>query len=245
MERRHSCRRGRRVGGRNAAAPGLRRDAGLWFGAGMEEPHFFNPWQEVEMGKNRLPHWHQDGGVYFVTFRLADSWPEELLAAWREERERWRKRLAAEGGAELEAEYQRLYFRRMEEGIDQGHGSCVLRRAEVADVVARALLHHEGSKTRMLGFVVMPNHVHAVFGLVGGAELSAVVGAWKGFSSFELGRRLGAEWPGWQKDYFDRLVRDETHFGRCVRYVRGNPVKAGLRAGECVLWESERARAVG
>lgn len=210
----------------------------------MAESHFLNPWQEVEFGRNRLPHWHQEGGIYFVTFRLADALPGELLATWQADRDGWLRRNPQPWTPEQGEAYERLFPRRIEEWLDQAHGSCALRNAECAEVVARALMHHEGAKTRMLSFVVMPNHVHVVFGLGGGAELSAVVGGWKGFSSYELGRRLGAGWPGWQKDYFDRLVRDEAHFGRCVRYVRRNPGKAGLRDGEFAAWESERARAV-
>ena len=30
-----------------------------------------------------LPHWTRDGGIYAVTFRLADSLPHDVLEAWR------------------------------------------------------------------------------------------------------------------------------------------------------------------
>jgi putative transposase len=45
-----------------------------------------------------------------------------------------------------------------------------------------------------------------------------------------------------QRDYFDRLVRDEKHFANCVRYIRRNPAKARLHSGEYILCESELAR---
>ena len=48
----------------------------------------------------------------------------------------------------------------------------------------------------------------------------------------------------WQRDYFDRLVRDEKHFANCVRYIRRNPEKAQLSKGEFILWESELAKGV-
>jgi putative transposase len=44
---------------------------------------------------------------------------------------------------------------------------------------------------------------------------------------------------------FDRLVRNEQHFARCVRYIRSNPEKAHLWADEHMLYESNVARAVG
>ena len=49
----------------------------------------------------------------------------------------------------------------------------------------------------------------------------------------------------WQRDYFDRLVRDEKHFARCVRYIRNNAAKAHLRPDEYILYESDIARTVG
>jgi len=36
-----------------------------------------------------LPHWRQDGTTYFVTFRLADSLPQEKLKRWKQERDEW------------------------------------------------------------------------------------------------------------------------------------------------------------
>ena len=49
----------------------------------------------------------------------------------------------------------------------------------------------------------------------------------------------------WQRDYFDRLLRNEKHFARCVRYIRNNAAKVHLRPGEYILYESDFAQAVG
>jgi len=57
--------------------------------------------------------------------------------------------------------------------------------------------------------------------------------------------KITAPWGNfWQRDYFDRLVRDEKHFANCVRYIRRNPEKAGLGKDEFILWESQTALAV-
>ena len=48
----------------------------------------------------------------------------------------------------------------------------------------------------------------------------------------------------WQRDYFDRLVRDEAHFANCVRYIRRNPEKARLGEAEYLLYESELASTI-
>ena len=42
----------------------------------------------------------------------------------------------------------------------------------------------------------------------------------------------------WQKSYFDRMIRDWDHFANSARYIRNNPIKAKLRAGEAMHGES-------
>jgi hypothetical protein len=46
----------------------------------------------------------------------------------------------------------------------------------------------------------------------------------------------------WQRDYFDRLVRNEPHLASCVRDIRRNPENARPREGEYALDESDIAR---
>ena len=38
--------------------------------------------------RGRLPHWEEDHGVYFVTFRLADSLPKSALVSLQLDLER-------------------------------------------------------------------------------------------------------------------------------------------------------------
>ena len=40
----------------------------------------------------------------------------------------------------------------------------------------------------------------------------------------------------WQKEYWDRFIRDERHFSRAVNYIMENPVKAGL-VGKAEDWQ--------
>ena len=55
----------------------------------MGELRFFNPYAEIRFTANRLPHWQQEGAVYFVTFRLADAVPHNLRTQWESERDAW------------------------------------------------------------------------------------------------------------------------------------------------------------
>jgi putative transposase len=90
----------------------------------------------------------------------------------------------------------------------------------------------------------MPNHVHALFVQNPLWPLEKLLQSWKRFTTREINKPLDRTGKLWQRDYFDRLVRDERHFENCVRYIRRNPQKASLAPNEFILWESETAVAV-
>jgi len=111
-------------------------------------------------------------------------------------------------------------------------------------MVADTLRHFEGERVLMISFVVMPNHVHALFVQNSEWPLEKLIQSWKRFTTREINKLLGRTGSLWQRDYFDRLVRDEQHLANCVRYVRRNPEKARLPHDEFVLWETEVALAI-
>jgi REP element-mobilizing transposase RayT len=210
----------------------------------MNELRFFNPHAEIRHTENRLPHWQQASATYFVTFRLADSIPSQLRSQWANEREAWLRFHREPWSAEIEREYHKRFSGALEQWLDEGHGSCLLRRHDCAEVVAETLRHFEGERDVMISFVVMPNHVHALF--VQNAEwpLEKLIRSWKGFTARQINKLLGRSGGFWQRDYFDRLVRDNQHFANCVRYIRRNPEKARLSQDEFVLWESDLAKEI-
>ncbi|MCB1230607.1 MAG: transposase [Verrucomicrobiae bacterium] len=207
----------------------------------LDDLTFFNPWGEIDRRLNRLPHWEQPGAVYFVTWRLADSLPREVLDRFFEDREGWLRNHPEPRSEEVEAAYDRLFAGTIDEWLDAGHGECLLRVPENAGLVVESLQFFEGERSVMFSFVVMPNHVHVLFALNPSCTLGSLVQSWKRHSAREINRRLGRTGSLWQKDYFDRLVRDRDHFVRCVRYLRRNAVSAGGRA---LLFESDWAKAV-
>jgi putative transposase len=210
----------------------------------MAALRFFNPYAEIRHTENRLPHWQQTGAVYFVTFRLADSIPSNLLGQWQDEREGWLRAHPEPWPPEIELEYHKRFSGAMEQWLDQGHGSCLLRGPDCAQIVADTLRHFEGERVAMISFVVMPNQVHALFAQNQEWPLEKLLQSWKRFTTREVNKLLNRNGSLWQRDYFDRLVRDEQHFTNCVRYIRRNPEKARLPSKEFILSESELARGI-
>jgi putative transposase len=210
----------------------------------MSELRFFNPYADIRHTENRLPHWQQAGAVYFVTFRLADAVPIRLRNQWQDERDGWLRVHPGPWTPDIEREYHQRFSGEFERWLDSGHGSCLLRRPDCAQMVAETLRHFEGSRVVMISFAVMPSHVHALFVQNPDWPLEKLMHSWKRFMTRQINTLLGRSGSFWQRDYFDRLVRDEDHFGNCVRYIRRNPGKANLGANEFILWESETARQV-
>ena len=125
--------------------------------------------------------------------------------------------------------------------LDVGLGACWLRRPDVALVVENALMHFDGVRYRLLGWCIMPNHVHAVIEIVDEHSLTDIVGSWKSFTAKRANSQIGRSGPFWHPDYFDRFMRNEGHLARTVDYVENNPVKAGLVA-EAFDWPWSSAR---
>jgi putative transposase len=208
----------------------------------MSELRFFNPYAEIRHTGSRLPHWQQQGAVYFLTFRLADSIPSRLRGQWENEREAWLKVHPEPRTSETEREYHQRFSSAIERWLDAGHGACLLRRRDCAQVVADTLRHFEGERVVMISLVIMPNHVHALFVQNPEWSLEKLTQSWKRFAARQINKLLDRTGNFWQRDYFDRLVRDEKHFANCVRYIRRNPEKARLPLNEFILWESQAVR---
>ena len=84
---------------------------------------------EVEMRSRNLPHWTRDGAVYWVTFRLADSLPQEKVAQLKAEREEWALQNPEPWTAEQQRDSATRFTKRVQTWLDAGYGSCVLGRS--------------------------------------------------------------------------------------------------------------------
>ena len=185
-------------------------------------PYPERKWTEEAGGfysRGTLPHCSRERETQCVTFRLADSLPTSVLVRIREQAD-------AEGANPEKA--GRIRRRNIDRFLDQGYGACLLAREDIARVVRSALLHHDQDRYRLLAWVIMPNHVHALIELVGTNTLKRVVKTWKSFTARKANAALDRVGPFWQPDYHDRYVRRDSHLNRVVAYIEHNPVSAGL-----------------
>lgn len=159
-----------------------------------------------------LPHFDAPGVRQMITYRLADAMPASRRHEWE---------------ALITIEDEREKRIKIESYLDAGHGECHLRQPEIAALVQENLLHFDGARYRLLAWVVMPNHVHALIE-TSQTPLAEILHGWKSYTGKAANRLLKRTGDFWQVEYFDRYIRDEDHFRKAVRYVENNPVKARL-----------------
>lgn len=199
------------------------------------------------MYQRHLPHWRQDGATYFVTFRLADSLPQNKLNELKCLKAEWERRHFLLGTAQesrptppqiaLE-ELARQVQERVERWLDQGMGSCVLKQTSLAEWLTSAMHHFDKDRYDLSCYVIMPNHAHVLVQplLPEAHPLEAIVGSWKKYSARRINRALQRTGDLWQDESYDRIIRDEEHLWRAVQYIGSNPNKAGFFSGVCPLW---------
>src|SRR5262245_32401794 len=205
---------------------------------------FFDRHDQVSIREGNLPHWYQPGVTYFVTFRTEDSVPQDLLRSWYARRAAWLrihgidpqtplwKNQLRRLPQDLQRQFDKTFTREFMEYLDRGYGACVLRRPELAKIVAAALKHFDGKRYHLGDFVVMPNHVHVLACLIGATEIESQCYSWKKFTAGELNKALGKKGRYWQEESFDHLVRSAEQFEAFCQYIADNPIKANLRQGD-------------
>ncbi len=198
------------------------------------ETNYFDPREPTAHLAGNLPHWRQDGGLYFVTFRLADSLPAGKLKELQSEKDLWLQQSPkpakdSEEYTPWQNEYKRLFQDRVDGWLDAGQGGCILEDSSVRDVVEETLFHSDGNQYRLDSFVVMPNHVHILVAPLKDCLLSDIVKAWKSVSARKIMKMAGMEAPVWQKEYFDYIVRSPEGLEKFREYICSNPQRLNHR----------------
>jgi len=177
-----------------------------------------------------LPHWETPGGVYFITFRLADALPAAVVEDLRRKREEMEKRAAEQGRLSWieRQEISRLFCLRTDRYLDAGMGRCELRDPRAARIVVDSLRYFDSERYRLKKLCAMPNHVHVIVRPFEGWTLSSILHSWKSYTAHEINRALGRRGRLWQEESFDHLIRDDRELATLSDYVLSNPAQAGL-----------------
>jgi putative transposase len=181
------------------------------------------PYEQLH-SRGELPHLYKPGGIYFVTFRLADA----VIYRTRD----------------TKTHSTKVDFLAMADAYDPPLmlGSCVLRRPDVAQIVQDAFLALDGSRYELAAWCIMPNHAHVVFQPLIDPTLAPILQSWKGGTSRRINQLLGRSGSLWERESFDHLIRSEDNMRNFIEYCHANPVIAGL-CGRPEEWQFSSAGA--
>jgi REP element-mobilizing transposase RayT len=168
-----------------------------------------NPDRVGWRSRGYLPHLDGPNLVQHIVFRTVDSLPAHIRHDIG--------KVSNEGSREA-----------IDAALDQGYGCPDLALPEIAGMVQAALLKFDGFRYSLIGWCVMPNHVHVLTEMHRNHALDRVVHSWKSFSAKQANRLLSRTGPFWAPEYFDRYMRDDEHLSTTLAYLEANPVKAGL-----------------
>lgn len=179
-----------------------------------------------------MPHWEFPGATDSVTIRLHGSLPVFVIARLHEERKRIER--AITGGFRSLTGIEEMSLRthmetRYDDALHENTAIAHLKDPDVADLVARTLMFFDNERYRLDAWAIMPNHVHTVLTPFEPYNLAKIFPSWKSYSSNRANAILGREGTFWEREYYDRIVRDERDLADTIEYVLANPKKAGLK----------------
>ncbi|MCB0553358.1 MAG: hypothetical protein KDD02_07385 [Phaeodactylibacter sp.] len=197
--------------------------------------------------RQSLPHIQPLGASFFVTFRLKDSIPRAKLFQLRQDYEESVARIRAEGSPFqkelIEGERVRLFteYDNLLDAIQSG--PHYLKQPEVAQLVKEEIHRFDGALYRLICYCIMSNHVHILidtsiqipeclsfddFEYMDFEPLQNIMKRIKGPTAIYANRILNRSGKFWQRESYDRYVRNEKEFWNIVAYILENPVKAKL-----------------
>src|SRR5690349_5921450 len=156
--------------------------------------------------RRHLPHWHPEGAVVFLTWRLFGTLPWSIV----------------EQADSLLTDGQR--FAAQDRRLDVADsGPRWLKEPRIAACVAETLMLGERvwKKYDLWAWVIMTNHVHVL--LTPHVEMKKVTKAIKSHSARKANQILGRIGePFWREESYDHWIRSEEEMNRVIRYIEWN-----------------------
>jgi len=203
---------------------------------------YFDPQAEWLIVERGLPHWAQAGCVVFITWRLGDSLPSEILNALDQQiaevllqenlnpSGNWKLELA-QRDTTTRGRVQWKLFATRDKFLDDGLGACHLANPQYANIALNSLLRFDDDRYYVTDTVVMPNHIHFLCSFQDAESMLKQCMEWKRFTGRGINKLIGRSGEFWQVDQFDHLIRSPEQFDHYRRYIAANPKKANLSAG--------------
>src|SRR5690606_2153583 len=158
--------------------------------------------------------YHPEGETLFVTFRTADSLPQEVLRRWKEGQEAEDRKLAVQQFSSADQREKALYnsqkksFGSFDALLDKSFaGELRLNKPEIAIEIAEALqLQQRQNYFKLWCYCIMADHVHFVAELPDRAQtFFSVMKSIRNYSARQINKVLNRQGQLWQREYYDHV----------------------------------------
>ena len=179
--------------------------------------------QHALFHRRNLPHLHPSEGIFFITYRLIDSLPKEIIEALHNEYIHKKEDILIQPN-------KHSYFVAFDEYMDNYKtDKNYLSIDKIAEINKKALHHYDTKYYQLICYCIMSNHIHLVIKLTENApDLSQIMHSIKRHTAKESNIILNRKGAFWMRESYDHLVRTNQELRNIVNYVINNPVKAGL-----------------
>jgi len=154
-----------------------------------------------------LPHINLLGYYQFVTFRTQDSLDDYITRVRKEK---------------IDSKKQEYLIDRY---LDNSLKGAYLNN-EVLEFLKDFLKSLDKEIYELIAFVVMPNHIHILFKQI--EDLDITIKKIKGESAYRINKILARQGKFWEKNYYDKIIRDKKQFWLVYDYIKYNAIKANL-----------------
>ncbi len=160
------------------------------------------------MKKSFLPHINMIDYYQFITFRTFESVDDFVLKI--------RKKDISNQKKEFEIDTY----------LDVSNKGAYLN-GDILDYLKNYFLAKNNIFYELVCFCIMPNHIHMLFKQK--ENLAKIMHYIKGSTAHKINKILNKKGKFWEDNYYDRIIRNEKHFGIVYKYIKNNSLKAGLK----------------
>ena len=171
---------------------------------------------------NKLPHWEQEKKIQFITFRLNDSLPQNLIERLLRIKNNFITIHPLPWNEKVKNLFYKNFSAKYEEYLNAGYGCCAFRNPDIRKILDDVLRFYDNRKYELLRYVIMPNHVHCLVHLLKNYEVSVIFQSIKRFTAKEIKNKHNLD-IGFSKNW-DRIIRDQGHLNSCIEYINNNPL---------------------
>lgn len=161
--------------------------------------------------KNQLYHYSQINTYQFVTFRTKSSIDDFI------------RRMNLSNFSNSQKQFN------IDAHLDVSDKGRLLN-CDIVQVIINYCKLMEPEFFRLICISVMPNHIHLMFEQKQG--MGIIMQKLKGGLAFIINKHLKQKGSLWERDYFDKVIRDEQHFQSTYKYIQHNAIKANLYDAE-------------